>query len=458
MGKLAVPEYILNKPGPLTPAEFEKMKLHAGAGADILSSIAFPYPVVPIVRHHHENWNGSGYPDGIRGSDIPIGARILSVVDCFDALTSDRPYRPRLPDKDAIQILRDRRGTMYDPLVVDSFIRLYPTIVAPLTEEPQHPLTAIKKAAIQEALAKPSIHLEDITASSGEVMALFALADALANQVKLEDVGSILFVNLRRLVPHTFGVLFVYAKDTDELVAAYVSGESASLVTGMTVTMGQRLTGWVAANRQTIRNSDPVLDLGEVAKSISPRLRSCLSTPITVEKELVGVLSLYSAHHNSFSEEHERILEAVARQTSPAIRRALEKRDDDTSKRGMSSPDTRVDVIDVLPDNTCLALIALNEQFIEAGKLQVIVDQVTNHLQPYDLVFRRGTHQLAILCKGADLQEIRRAVRAIVDVDQQVKFAFTSVPSDGKSIDQLLAAADAMLARKDSGPSKHSVH
>ena len=107
MGKLAVPEYILNKPGPLTPAEFEKMKLHAGVGADILSSIAFPYPVDTIVRHHHENWNGSGYPDGLAGSAIPIGARILSVVDCFDALTSDLARtRPRLPDKEAIQILR----------------------------------------------------------------------------------------------------------------------------------------------------------------------------------------------------------------------------------------------------------------------------------------------------------------------------------------------------------------
>ena len=115
MGKLAVPEYILNKPGRLTPAEFEKMKLHASVGADILSAIDFPYPVVPIVRHHHENWDGTGYPDGIKGSDIPIGARILSVVDCFDALTSDRPYRPSLPDAEAIRILVERRGQCTTP-------------------------------------------------------------------------------------------------------------------------------------------------------------------------------------------------------------------------------------------------------------------------------------------------------------------------------------------------------
>src|SRR2546426_4519323 len=119
MGKLAVPEYILNKPGKLTDTEFEKMKLHASVGADILSSIEFPYPVVPIVRHHHENWDGSGYPDGLKATDIPLGARILAVVDCFDALTSDRPYRNRMDEETALGILRERRATMYDPVVVD---------------------------------------------------------------------------------------------------------------------------------------------------------------------------------------------------------------------------------------------------------------------------------------------------------------------------------------------------
>ena len=99
----------------------------------ILSVIGFPYPVVPIVRHHHENWDGSGYPDGLAGETIPIGARILMVVDCFDALTSDRPYRPRFETKAALQVLIDRRGTMYDPLVVDGFLAQHE---AGLNEEP----------------------------------------------------------------------------------------------------------------------------------------------------------------------------------------------------------------------------------------------------------------------------------------------------------------------------------
>ena len=124
VGKLAVPEHILNKPGRLTPAEYEKMKTHAPVGAEILAEVDFPYPVVPIVRHHHESWDGTGYPDGLRGTDIPIGARILSIVDCFDALTSDRPYRRALTTAQARTILLERRGTMYDPLVIDAFLEL----------------------------------------------------------------------------------------------------------------------------------------------------------------------------------------------------------------------------------------------------------------------------------------------------------------------------------------------
>jgi HD-GYP domain-containing protein (c-di-GMP phosphodiesterase class II) len=104
------------------------MKQHAAVGADIISSINFPYPVEPIVRHHHENWDGTGYPSRLIGTEIPIGARILAVVDCFDALTSDRPYRARMSDAEALAIITERRSIMYDPLVVDTFLRIYPDL------------------------------------------------------------------------------------------------------------------------------------------------------------------------------------------------------------------------------------------------------------------------------------------------------------------------------------------
>ena len=465
MGKLAVPEYILNKPGPLTPAEFEKMKLHASVGADILSAIEFPYPVVPIVRHHHESWDGSGYPDKLAGSAIPIGARILSVVDCFDALTSDRPYRPRLPDRDAIRVLRERRGTMYDPLVVDTFIRLHPTIVCPDASHAPHPLAAITMASGAAITGiDRSLRLEDITASSGEVVSLFALAHALGTEIKIADVGGITFGHLRRLVPHSFGVLFIYSEEKDQLVAAHASGESASLLIGITVAVGQRLTGWVAANRQTIRNSDPILDLGEVAKTVSPRPRSCLSTPLTSGPSLVGVLTLYSAHQDFFSEEHERLIEAVARQVGPAVSRVLQQSGDSAAqlKRSFAPHEGSDDVVDLLPEDTCLALIesgARGQEF-DAGEMQTIVDAVSKHLQPKDLVFRRGINQLAILSEGTDVPALQRAVSTALGSDRKAKFALTRVPEGGRSVDQLLATADRLLAEESRrrGDEGHSVH
>src|SRR5262249_6952592 len=155
-GKLAVPEHILNKPGKLTAAEFERVKTHVDVGADILSLVDFPYPVVPIVRAHHENWDGSGYPRGITGADIPIGARILSVVDCFDALTSDRPYRRRMTDAAAIEILLERRGRMYDPHVVDTFIRIYRDInVADADATEHHEVLQRISQSHQEPVSPP---------------------------------------------------------------------------------------------------------------------------------------------------------------------------------------------------------------------------------------------------------------------------------------------------------------
>jgi putative nucleotidyltransferase with HDIG domain len=124
IGKLSIPDRLLDKPGPLTPDEYDHVKLHAIIGADILSAVAFPGPLAVIVRHHHENWDGTGYPDGLRGEAIPIGARVLSIVDCYDALTSDRPYRRALSHGCAVAIIHDHSGTMYDPQIVDAFLRI----------------------------------------------------------------------------------------------------------------------------------------------------------------------------------------------------------------------------------------------------------------------------------------------------------------------------------------------
>ncbi len=326
MGKLAVPEYILNKPGPLTPAEFERMKLHASIGADILSSINFPYPVVPIVRHHHENWDGSGYPDGLKATQIPLGARILSVVDCYDALTSDRPYRPRLSDDDATRILLERRGTMYDPLVVDTFLNVHQQLAGEAsttrTTSDLELLSLAGGTSPRPSRVLPSIALQDITASNEEMLALYDLAQGLVGRLELADAADMIAKHLRRIVPASTCVFFLYDTEKDELVASHASGDNASYFAELRIPRGQRLTGWVAANKQTILNSDPVLDLGEAARRIKPRLQSCLSTPLTSGPQLIGVLSVYSTISEGFSDDHRRLLEVVARQVSETIKHA----------------------------------------------------------------------------------------------------------------------------------------
>jgi putative nucleotidyltransferase with HDIG domain len=327
MGKLAVPEYILNKPGKLTSSEFEKMKLHASVGADILSAIDFPYPVVPIVRHHHENWDGTGYPSGLRGTDIPIGARILAVVDCFDALTSDRPYRPRLSDSEALQILLERRGIMYDPLVVDTFIKVHATIAPQQSDSgpPSHALNEIAKARkLSSNTVTPPV-LDEITASAEEMLTLYELSQALTGSLTTAEAADNVAKSLRRLVPYSLCVFFLADDGTGEIEVKHAFGDGVTLIKGLRVPLGQRLSGWVGATRQTIVNSDPVLDFGDAARVHSLALRSCLSTPLLIGDDFVGVLSLYSTEPSSFNDNHKRIIEVVAKHAAGEFRRTRVK-------------------------------------------------------------------------------------------------------------------------------------
>ena len=165
------------------------MKRHVDVGADILSLVHFPYPVVPIVQCHHESWDGSGYPRGVAGEDIPIGARILSVVDCFDALTSDRPYRGRMTEAAALQILRERSGSMYDPRVVATFIEVYQSIpIAPGTMVAGHEVLQRIHQSRHEIDA-PREPVADVAgAASTNLLAFVSLARAFAGEASVADV------------------------------------------------------------------------------------------------------------------------------------------------------------------------------------------------------------------------------------------------------------------------------
>jgi putative nucleotidyltransferase with HDIG domain len=310
MGKLAIPEHILNKPGKLTPAEFETMKRHADIGADLLSSIRFPYPVVPIVRHHHEYWNGQGYPSGISGTDIPLGARILSVVDCFDALNSDRPYRPRLSVSEAFAILRERRGTMYDPLVVDQFLSAYHEMVDDANEAGEQARSLLVSHAIVDS---GSSALEEIRAAAADGAVLAATRQNLLEARNLTEAMNGLGQAVRQLTPSSACAFFRYSPESDDLFCEYVSDAKFSAILGLRIRPGERVTGWVAANRQTISNSDATLDLGQAALVVEPRPRSAVSTPVLgPQGDFQGVLTAYSPVADVFTHRHVYAFEQLA--------------------------------------------------------------------------------------------------------------------------------------------------
>lgn len=323
MGKLAIPEHILNKPGKLTAAEFETMKRHAAIGADLLSSIRFPYPVVPIVRHHHENWNGRGYPTGISGPDIPLGARILSVVDCFDALNSDRPYRPRLSADEAFAILKDRRGTMYDPLVVDTFIEAYPEIAELAHTAGQQARTLLD--ANEQFAGVPAIGpFEEIRASAADSTALTLAREGVLDAASTIDAMHALTKCIRQLTPTNVCAYFQYMSAADELVCVYASGDENRALVGLTIRPGERVTGWVAANKKTISNSDATLDLGETLTLLRPQPRSAISAPVLLASngELHGVLTGYSSRVEPFTHRHVYAFEQLAEALSQHFAKA----------------------------------------------------------------------------------------------------------------------------------------
>ena len=315
-GKLAVPEHILNKPGKLSEAEFEQMKRHVDVGADILSLVEFPYPVVPIVRCHHENWDGSGYPRGVAGTDIPIGARILSVVDCFDALTSDRPYRSALSDEAAFDILRARRGNMYEPLVVDTFIRVHRELVEQMASFPPHDaLRQITRSAVGQP-PPPVPILVTPDGVSDDILAFVSLARLSSGDASLGDVLSLASGLMRDLAPSATIGWYVIDDGNAYVTLRHASGPSARQLTGTTIRVGDGVSGWVAANRQVMLNSEASLDLGEQALSGSP-LRYALSVPLITRESLVGTITLYA--EAVFTDSQSRLVQIIAPHLGQAI-------------------------------------------------------------------------------------------------------------------------------------------
>ena len=339
IGKLAVPEYIISKPGRLTPDEFEKMKIHPIVGAEILERVNFPYPVVPIVRAHHEKYDGSGYPDGLKGEEIPIGARILAAVDCLDALTSHRQYRPAMPLDVAIQIVVGESGKSYDPRVVKIIHARYRELEAKAragsvemakvssnikVERGSSPGTGFAPAAVSDAKSAPadktfSMHISD---ARREFQMLVEVANDLGSSLSLDETMALLAVRLAKSIPHD--AVVIYVREQDELVPRYAKGESSRLFSSLRIPVGQGLSGWVAENHRPIVNGNPAVESGYLADPTKvTALRSAIAVPLQGRDGVVGVLTLYQMQADAFTLDHRRILLNISGKVGVVVENAL---------------------------------------------------------------------------------------------------------------------------------------
>jgi diguanylate cyclase (GGDEF)-like protein/putative nucleotidyltransferase with HDIG domain len=337
IGKLAVPDHILNKPGKLTTAEFERMKVHTTVGAQILERIDFPYPVTPIVRHHHERWDGLGYPDALRGEDIPWTARIFSVVDCFDSVREDRPYRRGLSLEEASALLLRGAGTHFDPQVVELFLKHLPEFETEISKLglDQHGFTnseADARALVEDgspALAPthphfaPPDYLEQIKNAHREVYALYEIAHAFGASLDIADRCEALINKVGHVVPFDTCAVYLYDPLKNYATMTHVSGRNSDLLRERCVAPGEGVIGFVLANRRHANSFDPMLDFRDVALPAGERYRSMIALPLLKDERILGVLAVYSTKNEEYTDDHRRLLDTVARLASDAFAHAL---------------------------------------------------------------------------------------------------------------------------------------
>ncbi len=339
IGKLAVPEYILNKPGKLTEAEFAKMKIHPTVGGDILRRVAFPYPVEDIVRYHHEKWDGTGYPKGLKGQAIPLVARIISVVDFYDATRCDRPYRKGMKREESISLLRNMAGSAFDPRVVEKFVEhveAFDDLIN--SEDIQEQVASGTPAADYLTDTKPDAGLapdtmgepdddsagfRSITEAQREVFALHEIAQTIGSSLNLNDTVNLVSNKLRAIVPFDTCIIFIVDEKSGKATAIHVAGQEVESFSKRRMNVGDGITGWVIANARTMCNASPELDLVGVPEDIAKQYKGVLVAPLLREDGAFGALTLYSKTRPSYSSEHVRLLESVCQHASSALNNAL---------------------------------------------------------------------------------------------------------------------------------------
>jgi diguanylate cyclase (GGDEF)-like protein/putative nucleotidyltransferase with HDIG domain len=339
IGKLAVPEYIISKPGKLTSDEFDKMKIHPVVGAEILERVHFPYPVAPIVRSHHEKYDGTGYPDGLAGDQIPIGARILSVVDCLDALSSDRQYRRALPLDEAMTIVSEQSGKSFDPRVVSCLEKRYKELEAKACLESGDPSRIGSNVRVERgespgtglaASLAPIPRAESlgrhfrmaISDARMEFQTLVEITNDLGSSLSLSETLALLAVRLEKTIHHD--TVVIYLRQGNELIPSFVKGESFRLFSSLRIPLGQGLSGWVAENDRVIVNGNPAVEAGYLndPRKVTP-LRSAIAVPLRGREQVIGVLALYHLNGEAFTADNRRILVNISPKVGLVIENSL---------------------------------------------------------------------------------------------------------------------------------------
>jgi diguanylate cyclase (GGDEF)-like protein/putative nucleotidyltransferase with HDIG domain len=485
IGKLAVPEHIISKPGRLTPEEFEKMKIHPVVGAEILERVSFPYAVAPIVRAHHEKWDGTGYPYGLKGSEIPLGARILTAVDCLDALASDRQYRRALPLDQAMREVESLSGRQFDPAVVSVLKRRYVELERMTQDQPVDSTklsTDIKiekgaapaagfQSTLPVAPASEYDFLNSIAAARQEVQLLFELVQELGNSLSLDETLSVVAVRLRKIVP--YDATAIYVRDGNKLVPRYVNGDDFRFFSSLEIPMGEGLSGWVAENRKPIVNGNPAVESTDHASpSKFSTMQSALAVPLEGSSGVIGVMTLYRAGRDAFSRDQLRILQAISSKVSVAVENALifQKLEDSATTDYLSGlPNARSLFLRLdselarcrrCGEPLCVVVCDLdgfkqvNDHLghLEGNRLlKMVAETLRGQCREYDYVARMGGDEFVLLLPGSGghsiqqrLDELRRIAIETTIPNHTVSMSIGAVsyPEDGSDAEELLAAAD----------------
>jgi diguanylate cyclase (GGDEF)-like protein/putative nucleotidyltransferase with HDIG domain len=491
IGKLAVPEHILSKPGPLTQEEFQKIRAHPKVGAEIIGAVPFPYPVAPLILSHHERWDGKGYPHGLSAEEIPLGARILSVVDYFDALMAERPYHKAMSFDAAVGLLRQEAGKGLDPVIVDKFIEMLPELQREGATLEQQTVRRLSLEA-EPSESRPATGLlspepnqkknvfEDIALAHREIYALYEIAQAMGTSLGVADTMALIAAKLTNLVPFACCALFLYDEETDTLHCKFATGTDADLILPLKVRSGDGLTGWVARNRRPLLNARPSADLDATGVSPTTVLQSALVCPLVFGERFIGTLSVYHTQPTFYSDDHRRLLDRISEQASAVINNSIVFE--------QTQEDSLTDPLTGLP-NTRFLFMHLSRELSRAERLKcevslLVMDldhfkEINDHhghhvgdralcevarvlrtaIRPYDICVRYAGDEFIVVLSGCSAEE---AERKRVDLQRAVDEIYFEArpgkrlpigmsvgcavfPQDGESYETLLATADSRM-------------